>query len=292
MCRVAWYNLKTSQCYFKPCSEAFIPLISLSFPQIKCVFFFLPGYEKCGFWVKRSLWLWFQSICWNSRGNHFSSNPLIIWPKTKKTGAKPISHWLPLPRQSGGIFLGHEAGVPISFSTWILHFYAQAELFMHLKLQKRGRGVKTNVKSSSPATPNGLRSPPVCFLPSFSSMLPTLMIWHTRKSRCLIRSLLLRSWTQRTTNKRWFTVTCWVIRRRTIIWLKAAEPDGKYHRMKAAVKPSDASPFYHLYVTEAERGRACVLWGGKYDFKLSALCLDEPPINTTACLLGSCWLCH
>lgn len=40
MCRVAWYNLKTSQCYFKPRSEAFIPLISLSFPQIKCVFFF------------------------------------------------------------------------------------------------------------------------------------------------------------------------------------------------------------------------------------------------------------
>lgn len=142
MCRVAWYNLKTSQYYFKPCSEAFIPLISRSFPPIKCGFFFLPGYEKCGFWVKRSLWLWFQSICWNSRGNHFSSNPLIIWPKTKKTGAKPISHWLPLPRQSGGIFLGHEAGVPISFSTWILHFYAQAELFMHLKLQKWRGGLK------------------------------------------------------------------------------------------------------------------------------------------------------
>lgn len=37
----------------------------------------------------------------------------------------------------------------------------------------------------------------MCFFPSLSSMPPTLMIWQTRKSRGLIRSLLLRSWRQR-----------------------------------------------------------------------------------------------
>lgn len=50
------------------------------------------------------------------------------------------------------------------------------------------------LKYISPATPNGLLNPPVCFLPSLSSMLPTLIIWQTRKRRGLIRSLLLRSW--------------------------------------------------------------------------------------------------
>lgn len=34
--------------------------------------------------VKRSFQLWFQSICWKTRGNHPSSNPLMIWPKTKR----------------------------------------------------------------------------------------------------------------------------------------------------------------------------------------------------------------
>lgn len=28
-------------------------------------------------------------------------------------------------------FLGQKAGVPISFSKWILHFYTSTELFMH-----------------------------------------------------------------------------------------------------------------------------------------------------------------
>lgn len=60
--------------------------------------------------------LWFQSICCSGRGNHSSSNPLIIWPKNKKkTGAKPISTDSFAKGERWRRFLGHEAGVPISF---------------------------------------------------------------------------------------------------------------------------------------------------------------------------------
>lgn len=86
-------------------------------------------------------------------------------------------------------FLGQEAGVPISFSTRILHFYNSTEPFMQILHQKGEelsllssgtlllpKQILGSLKSSSPATPKGLLSPPVCFLPSLSSMLPTLMI--------------------------------------------------------------------------------------------------------------------
>lgn len=52
-----------------------------------CVQWFTP------IWVKCSFSLWFQSICWTGRRNHFSSNPLIIRPKKQNNtaAAKPIS---------------------------------------------------------------------------------------------------------------------------------------------------------------------------------------------------------
>lgn len=119
----------------------------------------------------------------------FAGTPFLIkstnhLAKNKTTVAKPISidSFAKAERRH---FLGQEAGVPITFSTWILHFYTSKELFMQLQPQ-RGvaffvdfvlrKQIFEHLKRCSPATPNGLLSPPVCFFPSFSSMLPTLMI--------------------------------------------------------------------------------------------------------------------
>lgn len=104
----------------------------------KCYFFiyFISWLRRIE--VKRSFWLWFQSICWTGRGNHFSSNPLIIRPKTKRRLLLNQFPPTPLPSRERRHFLGHEAGVPISFSTWILHFYTSTELLMPLRQQKGG----------------------------------------------------------------------------------------------------------------------------------------------------------
>lgn len=131
--------------------------------------------------------------------------------------------------------------------------------------------IEEGAKRFSPATPNGLLKPPVCFLPSLSSMLPTRIIWHTRKRRCLIRSLLLRSLTRERQTK----LIC---------------DDVRYIRHKKAVTFS-----YHLeFIMSKSHDQRCRQDGKGYRTKACCKCWGENIIAETSIFvfqnLDQCYL--